>query len=401
MKKSKHSPMEIPRSYVSNPSNPLSISELFSSQNLSNNTLIINEEEENVLKIFIKRIPAAIAIFDKNLNYIITSDRWAEETNAQIKDVIGKNHYEVVHDIPLKWKKIHERCLNGEHLKCEEDSFKRSDGSIEWLRWEILPWYKKEKNIGGIILFVEHITKRKILEKKMLGMIKALNKSNIELEKFAHICAHDLNEPLRTIANYNHILQEKFNKDINPEAKKYLDILTKSVKHMSILVNGILSYSQFGTSKLNKSLFSLEHTLNSVKMILWKKIKDKNSFIYSDKLPTVYGDITLLTHVFQNLISNALKFNESDIPIIYVTVKEQKNRYIFTIEDNGIGIDAKYHKKIFELFVRLNPPSKYEGTGMGLSLSKKIIEAHGGRLWVKSSLNNGSQFLFTLPKLKL
>ncbi|MBP6951137.1 MAG: PAS domain S-box protein [Alphaproteobacteria bacterium] len=393
--------MEIPRSYVSNPSNPLSISELFSSQNLSNNTLIINEEEENVLKIFIKRIPAAIAIFDKNLNYIITSDRWAEETNAQIKDVIGKNHYEVVNDIPLKWKKIHERCLNGEHLKCEEDSFKRSDGSIEWLRWEILPWYKNENNIGGIILFVEHITKRKILEKKMLGMIKALNKSNIELEKFAHICAHDLNEPLRTIANYNHILQEKFNKDINPEAKKYLDILSKSVKHMSILVNGILSYSQFGTSKLNKSLFSLEHTLNSVKMILWKKIKDKNAFIYSDKLPTVYGDITLITHVFQNLISNALKFNESDIPIIYVTVKEQKNRYIFTIEDNGIGIDAKYHKKIFELFVRLNPPSKYEGTGMGLSLSKKIIEAHGGRLWVKSSLNNGSQFLFTLPKLKL
>ena len=401
MKKSKHSLMEIPRSYVSNPSNPLSISDLFSSQNLSNNTLIINEEEENVLKIFIKRIPAAIAIFDKNLNYIITSDRWAEETNAQIKDVIGKNHYEVVNDIPLKWKKIHERCLNGEHLKCEEDSFKRSDGSIEWLRWEILPWYKNENNIGGIILFVEHITKRKILEKKMLGMIKALNKSNIELEKFAHICAHDLNEPLRTIANYSHILQEKFNKDINPEAKKYLDILSKSVKHMSVLVNGILSYSQFGTSKLNKSLFSLEHTLNSVKMILWKKIKDKKAFIYSDKLPTVYGDIPLITHVFQNLISNALKFNESEIPIIYVTVKEQKNRYIFTIEDNGIGIDAKYHKKIFELFVRLNPPSKYEGTGMGLSLSKKIIEAHGGRVWVKSSLNNGSQFLFTLPKLKL
>ena len=187
MKKSKHSPMEIPRSYVSNPSNPLSISELFSSQNLSNNTLIINEEEENVLKIFIKRIPAAIAIFDKNLNYIITSDRWAEETNAQIKDVIGKNHYEVVNDIPLKWKKIHERCLNGEHLKCEEDSFKRSDGSIEWLRWEILPWYKNENNIGGIILFVEHITKRKILEKKMLGMIKALNKSNIELENILNM----------------------------------------------------------------------------------------------------------------------------------------------------------------------------------------------------------------------
>jgi len=172
-----------------------------------------SNKEESLLKTFIKNLPAAIAIFDEKLNYIITSDRWIEETNSPTKDLIGKNHYELVPDIPLRWRKNHERCLKGEHLKCDEDEkFKRLDGSTEWLRWEILPWYKSEKVIGGLIMFVEHTTKRKSLEQKMVKMIRALNKSNSELERFAHICAHDLNEPLRTISNYSRIIEDKFKK---------------------------------------------------------------------------------------------------------------------------------------------------------------------------------------------
>jgi len=400
MKKHKHLSLKYANNNSNIPSNLLSIVQRSLIENSHKETLIINKEEQNLLRTFIKNIPAAIAIFDKDLNYILTSDRWAKETNSKIEDVIGKNHYDIVPDIPLKWRRIHERCLNGEHLKCEEDSFKRKDGSVEWLRWEVQPWYSSERVVGGIILFAEHITKRKNLEKKTAEMIKALNKSNAELEKFAHICAHDLNEPLRTIANYSHIIENKFKDELNPEAKKYLENISKNVKHMSTLVNGILAYSQFGPSGLNKSFFSLQHVVHSVRMILEKKIKDKKAFIYSDTLPTIYGDMGLLARVFQNLISNALKFNESDIPILYITAKEKKNSWVFTIEDNGIGIDRKYYQKIFELFSRLHSSSKYAGTGIGLSISKKIIEAHGGKMWVKSSPNNGSQFFFTLPKPK-
>lgn len=363
-------------------------------------TLIINKEEEILLKTFIKSIPAGIAIFDKKMNYIITSERWAEETNSTVTEVIGKNHYDLVPDVPARWRKLHERGLKGEHLKCEEDMFKRKDGSIEWLRWQIIPWYRSEKVIGGIILFVEHITKRKTMEKKMVEVIKALNKSNHELEKFAHICAHDLNEPLRTIASYSRIIEDEFKDEINPKAKKYIENISKSVKHMNHLVNGILAYSQFGASSLNKSCFSLQYLIDSIKMILDKKIKDKNAFIYSEKSVEIYGDIVLIARVFQNLISNALKFNESDIPIIYITVKEQKSGYLFCVDDNGIGIDHKYHKKIFDLFSRLHNKNKYEGTGIGLAISKKIIEAHGGKMWVKSTPFSGSQFYFTLPKHK-
>ncbi len=362
--------------------------------------LIFENEKEVLFRTFIRKIPAAIAIFDKEFNYIITSDRWRKETALSSKDIKGKNIYDVVPDLPKKWRKIHQRALEGEHLKSENDQFKRKDGSSEWWKWEILPWHTSQGSIGGIILFVELISKHKILEKKMKDTIKALNRSNAELKRFAHICAHDLNEPLRTIASYSRIVEVEFKEQLNLEAKKYLESITKSIKHMNTLVNGILGYSQFETFGLNKSFFSLQHIINSVKLILEKKIEDKRAFIHSDMMPMIYGDLTMIARVFQNLISNSLKFNESDLPIIYISVKEKKKEWLFIVEDNGIGIDPKYHHKIFELFARLHNTSKYEGTGIGLSISKKIIEAHGGKIWVKSSLHNGSQFFFSLPKVK-
>jgi len=361
-------------------------------------TLIVYGKNLIPFKSFIQQLPVAIAIFDKNLNYIIASDRWTYETKLNINEIIGKNIYEVVSDIPIKWKKIHQRALRGEYLNSEEDIFKRHDGSEEWWRWKVFPWYISKNTIGGIILFVEQITKRKLLEIKMKGMINALNQSNMDLERFAHICAHDLNEPLRAIANYGQLLEQNLKHQIDPMTKSYMNHIMKSIKHAEALVDGILTYSQLGTAGIKKSFFSLSHTLNSLKIVLENKIKEKNAFIYSDKMPSIYGDKTLISIVFQNIINNALKFNKNDHPIVYITVKEKKNNFLFCVEDNGIGIDPAYHQKIFELFKRLHPTAEYTGTGTGLSISKKIIEAHGGKMWVKSILNEGSQFFFTLPK---
>jgi light-regulated signal transduction histidine kinase (bacteriophytochrome) len=306
--------------------------------------------------------------------------------------------YEVVADIPLRWKKIHQRALKGEYLKAAEDVFNRQDGSQEWWRWRVLPWYDSNGEIGGITLFVEKITERKLLEIKMKGMIKALNRSNAELERFAHICAHDLNEPLRTVAHYGRLLTIEFSDKLSPVAKGYLEHIIKSIKHAAGLIDGILTYSHLDATGLKKSSFSLNPVIDALLIVLDKKIKEKNSFIYFDKLPILYGDKALIGSVFQNIISNSLKFNKSDVPIVYISYKEHKSSFLFCIEDNGIGIEAPYQKQIFELFRRLHHASEYEGTGMGLSVSKKIIEAHGGRIWVKSIPNEGSQFFFTLPK---
>ncbi len=359
---------------------------------------ILKKDEEILFKNFIKKIPAAIAIFDTEMRYIIMSEQFVGGTNTPTQDAIGKKLYDLVPDMPKKWRIAHQKGLAGESLSCEEDSFKRTDGSIEWWRWELLPWYKAEGDIGGIILFVEEITKRKMMEKKMEEMIKTLNRSNEELEIFAHICAHDLNQPLRTIGNYCQLIEKDFKEGLSPTAKSYFKSITKNVKQMSDLVNGVLAYSQFGSPTLKISLCSTQEIVNSVKMILKKTIKDRKAVVHSDPLPMVYGDRVLLARVFQNLISNSLKFNENNKPVAHIKVKEKKNAWLFSVEDNGIGIDLKHQKIIFHLFKRLHTNSQYEGTGFGLSFCKKIIEAHGGDIFVKSSLNAGSQFSFTLPK---
>lgn len=339
-----------------------------------------------------------VAIFDKNLNYIFVSNRWAQETNLDAHEIIGKNMYEVVPDIPRKWKKIHQRALKGEHLMATEDVFQRQDGTKEWWRWRVLPWYNGEKEIEGISLFVEKITERKLVEIKMKKTITALNRSNAELERFAHICAHDLNEPLRTIANYSQLLETEFINKMGPLAKKYINNIMKSIKHVEAMIDGILAYSHLDAIGLQKAFFSLNNIVDAVLVVLEQRIKEKNAFIYFDKLPRIHGDKTLISCVFQNIINNSLKFNKTGMPIVKISYKENKNSFLFCVEDNGIGIELAYQQQIFELFRRLHRNTEYEGTGLGLSISKKIIEAHGGRIWVKSIPHIGSQFFFTLPK---
>jgi PAS domain S-box-containing protein len=346
----------------------------------------------------LKQMPVAMAIFDKNLNYIFINDRWTHETNLKAHEIMGKNMYEVVPDIPEKWKEIHQRTLNGENLQAREDIFHRQDGSQEWWKWRVVPWYGETGTLDGIVLFVEKITERKSLEIKMKRTINALNRSNAELERFVHICAHDLNEPLRTVAHYGQLLTTEFNNALPPLAETYLNYLLTSIKHIDGLIDGIVTFSHLDVKDLKKSSFALQSVVNDLLVVFEKKIKEKNCFFYLDELPVVNGDKGLITCVFQNLINNALKFNDKDMSIISITCSEYKNSYLFCVEDNGIGIDHIHQRQIFELFKRVHHKSEYEGSGMGLSVAKKIVEAHGGKIWVKSILHEGAQFFFTLPK---
>mgnify|MGYP001097823486 FL=1 len=360
--------------------------------------IVIPKENQDILKVFVQTMPTAVAMLDDQLRYIITSNQWFTETNLEKTDLVGKFHYDVVPDIPERWKETHRRCLKGEHIKCEEDVFIRSNGNTEYLRWEVLPWYKTSTVIGGIIIYAEHITERKIVEKKMEKMLTKLRKSNTELKQFAHMCAHDLTEPLRTITNYIHLVEEKVQTDDLQDIHNYLNIIRDGATYMRALVQGILNYSQMGLYKPNKALINLEKIIKNAQITFAKKIKEKNAILEWENLPEVYGDMTLLTQVMHNLISNALKFNTNERPTIKIIAEEQEDFWHLSVTDNGIGIDKKYHATIFNIFVRLHSKSKYPGSGIGLASSKKVIEDHGGEMGVKSSLNNGSTFWFTLPK---
>lgn len=365
----------------------------------SQKMVIPQDNHEIFFNTIIKSIPAALAVFHENLNYLVTSARWSAHTGLNSEHVIGRHMYDVIPDMPKKWKKIHERALKGERLKSEEDIFKRENGMVEWFRWEVLPWYKTPDEVGGIILFVEQITRRKQLEKDMQKMIRALNQSNAELERFAHICAHDLNEPLRTIANYSELLSQEIAGSLTESARHYLSNIHKSIQHMHHLIYSVLAYSQFESKPLRKRQFLLSEILENVSLSLQNVIKEKNACLnFSKDSLQIYGDAALFAQLMQNLVSNALKFNNSEMPVVDVNVQDKGGIILISVKDNGIGIATQYHKSIFRIFNRLHPASKYPGTGIGLCICKKIVDAHGGKIWVESLHEGGSIFYLSLPK---
>jgi PAS domain S-box-containing protein len=364
------------------------------------NGVIVPKNEEELLKIFIKRVPTAVAVLNTDLRFLIASDRFFQETGLSEDELLsGRHWYDLVPDMPRKWKIIHFRTLNGEHLKCDEDVFYRQDGTIEWWRWETLPWFDEMGHIGGMILNVENITKQKQTEKNLKQMVKSLNENNRALARFAHICAHDLNEPLRTITNYVQLIERyTTGAELDPSLKDYLRTVIENARYMHTLVQNLLDYSQMRVRKIKPENFELTTVVQQVLKALGRTIEEKNAEITYDPLPQIYGDEVLITQVIQNLIHNALKFNDKEKPSIQIKVKDCHHFWLFSVNDNGIGIDNKYLNKIFVEFMRLHPKSVYNGSGIGLSQCKKIIEDHNGRIWARSIPQEGTTFYFTLPK---
>lgn len=353
----------------------------------------------DVFKRLIEKLPVPIIIFDKNLCFVAASDRFFDESPLKKEDVKPNDYwYTLVPDMPKKWKLIHQRCLNGEQLKCEEDIFYREDGSIEWWRWEILPWHCAENEIAGIILYVENITQQKTIENDLRQNIHFLKQTNDSLSKFAHVCAHDLNQSVRAVSLYAQLIKMDYADNIDESLKGYLNLMVKNVDYMR---NFISNYLEYAHSTNKDSLFqnlSMDDVIENVMMVLATEVQSKNATINYTVMPRVYGNKILLTQLMQNLISNALKYNNMDCPIIDISVTDKRTIWMFAVQDNGIGIETRYLKKIFTPYKRVTSDTQCEGTGLGLYQCKKIIRDHGGKIWANSTVGKGTTMFFTLPK---
>ena len=296
----------------------------------------------------------------------------------------------------------------------------------EYSKWHLksgasVPIYSKDKIIGTLNLGnlkTHNFTKgekkliksigreigntiaRLITEEEMKQLIKDLKRSNEELERFAYVASHDLQEPLRTIASFTQLLEIRYKGKFDSDADEFMDYIVEAAKRMKEQIIGLLEYSRVARTdekfQIVDSNYILENAINSLK----SSIKEYNAKVTYDELPSIMGESNQLLRVFINLISNALKFrNEDKPPRIHITSlkSEENNEYIFSISDNGIGIEEQYMERIFVIFQRLHTREKYKGTGIGLSIVKKIIERHGGRIWVESEYGKGSTFYFTLP----
>jgi signal transduction histidine kinase len=225
-----------------------------------------------------------------------------------------------------------------------------------------------------------------------------LARSNIELERFAYTASHDLQEPLRTVSSFAELLKRKAADKLDQREQEYLKILVESAQRSNALVEDLLSFSRVGASPRKFKQVNLEVLIQRVEENLAEAIKESDTRITRDPLPTVWADDSQLIQLFQNLISNAIKFKGEKPPQIHIGVTENDQEWTFSIKDAGIGIDPQYFDKIFVLFQRLHASSEYPGTGIGLAIAKKVVERHGGKIWVESQPNVGTTFFFTLPK---
>jgi signal transduction histidine kinase len=228
-------------------------------------------------------------------------------------------------------------------------------------------------------------------------MTEQLIQSNKELEQFAYISSHDLQEPLRTITNYVGLFKEKYDGKLDKDSEKYLEFITLATQRMQILIKEVLNYSRIGHDKIKVNI-DCNKVLRDVLNDMSITIKENNAAIYADKLPVIFG-YSDIKSLFQNLISNAVKYKKNDIPpTINITVKDNPDEWLFAFKDNGIGIDKEHHERIFAIFQKLHSPKQYAGTGIGLANCKKIVEIHSGKIWIESELGKGSTFYFTIPK---
>lgn len=244
----------------------------------------------------------------------------------------------------------------------------------------------------------KEIAERKKAEERLALAMNELQRSNKELEQFAYVASHDLQEPLRMVASYTQLLAERYENQLDDKAKKFIHYAVDGAVRMQLLINDLLAFSRIGTR--GKPLEPIDahavmgEAINNLKM----KIEETETIITNDELPMVRADASQLAQLFQNLLGNAIKFRSSEHPYVHISASDRGREWLFSVRDNGIGIDPQYADKVFVIFQRLHTKEEYPGSGIGLAICKKIVERHGGRIWFESELGEGTTFYFTIPK---
>jgi signal transduction histidine kinase len=250
------------------------------------------------------------------------------------------------------------------------------------------------------LLNSELIDLQRKLVKNNLELQKAmqeLKRSNSELETFAYVASHDLQEPLRMITSYLQLLEQRYKGRLDKDALEFIAYAVDGSNRMKQLIDGLLSYSRVGTRGKEFASTDCESVLNQVLYNLQFAIEENEAEITHDPLPNVMADDTQLAQLFQNLVSNAIKFHGLKTPRVHVRAMKKGNEWIFSVKDNGIGIEPEFFEQIFVIFRRLESREKFAGSGIGLAVCKRIVERHGGRIWLESQPGEGTNFFFSLP----
>jgi PAS domain S-box-containing protein len=247
---------------------------------------------------------------------------------------------------------------------------------------------------------VRDITTRKRAESQLVHKIEELNRSNAELEQFASLASHDLQEPLRMVGSYTQLLAKRYKGKLGADADEFIGFAVDGANRMQRLIQDLLLYSRVGTGGVDLLDTSSEEALRQAIKNLRGSIEESGALVTHDPLPIVQSDERQLTQLFQNLVGNAIKYQRPGIPRVHISATRDGKKWMFSVKDNGLGIEPRYFEKIFVMFQRLHKREEFTGTGIGLAICKKIVERHGGRISIESQLGQGSTFHFALAESK-
>ena len=268
------------------------------------------------------------------------------------------------------------------------------DGSLIWADVSAVP--VDFADWQAVVVSLD-ITERKRANQELHSTAEELARSNAELEQFAYIASHDLKEPLRAVSGMVQLLQRNYQGKLDERADEYIKFAVEGASRMQNLINDLLAFSRVGTQAKAFELTQMEMVLQNAEANLAAALRESGAVLTHDQLPAIYADTMQLTQVLQNLVSNAIKFHGKEPPQIHIAAERAANEWHFSVHDNGIGIDPQYFERIFAVFQRLHTRREYPGTGIGLAICKKIVERHGGRIWVDSQEGQGATFFFTIP----
>ena len=346
---------------------------------------------ENVVSI-LESIRDGFFAFDSNWRITYVNSAGVQALGKSREELIGRQIWHLFPEIvDTALEKYYRRAM-ADRVHLQLENFYEP-----WQRWFDIRIYPA--NDGGISVFFQDITERKNAEEAARRTTAALKRANADLEQFAYSATHDLQEPLRTVKAYCQLLERRFQGRLGPEADEIIAYCVEGARRMELLINDLLAYTRAsGASDEVQQTADLNLAFDAALLNLSAAIVQSGASITHDPLPALKIGATHSQQILQNLIGNAIKYRSEEPPRIHVSAVEQDGTWVFSVQDNGIGIAPQYKERVFGLFKRLHSSAKYSGTGMGLAICKKLVERYGGRIWVESEEGRGATFFFTIPQ---
>jgi PAS domain S-box-containing protein len=359
-------------------------------------------EERDKVKNYLDIAGVIIVIIDSDQKVSLINKKGCEILGYAEKDIIGKKWFNnfIPKRIRDEVKATFNKLMTGEIKPVEyfENPILTKDNEERIIAWHNTFLRNEDSKIVATLSSGEDITDRKKAEDERRWLTSELKRSNADLQQFAYAAAHDLQEPLIGIAGFGKLLSKQYKGKYDAKADELIAFINDGVKRMQHLIKDLLEYSRIGTERTKFKLIDSSMPLALALANLQRSIEENGVVITYDTLPEVFAVSSQLSMLFQNLIGNAIKFRTKAPPNVHISVERNEDEWVFSISDNGLGIDPSKTESIFVVFNRLHSKEEYPGTGIGLAICKKIVERHSGRIWVESKPGKGSTFFFTLPE---